>query len=167
MDFYRLNLEVKLDQDKVPEQKFYKIVDKFFNKLSKFMRVKSSEEKLAFIIAERKVLIDISVVIEEKSFFKFQNNSTRLKEISKYVSKFIKYEECEKVGTLYISTKSITTDLFAYQNNIYLSTVLNEEHRQTQEIINLDGGMVSFVIDEKINEIPVDTNVVLAHMTFK
>ncbi|EEL67493.1 hypothetical protein EXW39_28570 (plasmid) [Bacillus mycoides] len=167
MDFYRLNLEVKLDQDKVTEQKFYKIVDKFFNKLSKFMRVKSSEEKLAFIIAERKIIIDISIVIEEKSFLKLQNNSTRLKEVLKYISKFVQYDDCEKVGALYISTKDLTTDLFAYQNTIYLSTVLNEDHRHTQEVINLDGGMVSFVIDEEIVEIPVDTNVVLAHMTFK
>nr|WP_162283570.1 hypothetical protein [Bacillus cereus]QHV07871.1 hypothetical protein C1N82_32190 [Bacillus cereus] len=167
MDFYRLKLDVKLDQNRVTEQKFYKIIDKFFNKLSKFTRVKSSEEKLAFIIAERKVKIDISIVVEEISFLKLQNSSTRLKEVLKYISKFIQYNDCEKVGDLYISTKDLTTNLFAYQNTIYLSTVLIEDHRQTQEVINLDGGTVSFGIDEKIDEIPVDTNVVLAHMRFK
>ncbi|HHT7191626.1 TPA: hypothetical protein ACTZ5N_005143, partial [Bacillus cereus] len=108
-----------------------------------------------------------SVVIEEKIFFKVQNNSDRLKEILKYISKFIQYNDCEKIGTLYISTKDLTTDLYAYEECIYLSTLLKEDDRHTQEVIKLDGSMVSFVVDEKIVEIPVDTNVVLAHMTCK
>ncbi|KAB2491207.1 hypothetical protein F8158_28335 [Bacillus cereus] len=167
MGFYRLKLDVKLDKNKVTERKFYKIVDKFFNKLGTLTGKKSPEKKLSFNIAERKLTIDISVVIEEKIFFKVQNNSDRLKEILKYISKFIQYNDCEKIGTLYISTKDLTTDLYAYEECIYLSTLLKEDDRHTQEVIKLDGSMVSFVIDEKIVEIPVDTNVVLAHMTCK
>lgn len=94
-------------------------------------------------------MIDISVVIEEKIFFKIHNNSTRLRGILKYISKFIQYNDCEKIGTLYISTKDLTTELYAYEECIYLSTILQEDDRQTQEVIKLDGGMVSFVIDEK------------------
>ena len=41
-------------------------------------------------------MIDISVVIEEKIFFKIHNNSTRLRGILKYISKFIQYNDCEK-----------------------------------------------------------------------
>jgi hypothetical protein len=169
MNFYRLKLDVKLDENKVTEPKFYKIVDKFFNKLANLKGVKSPEKKKknSFNINERKLMIDISVVIEEKIFFKIHNNSTRLRGILKYISKFIQYNDCEKIGTLYISTKDLTTELYAYEECIYLSTILQEDDRQTQEVIKLDGGMVSFVIDEKIIEIPVDTNVVLAHMTCK
>ncbi|MGR5963203.1 hypothetical protein ACT7DN_30730 [Bacillus paranthracis] len=69
MNFYRLKLDVKLDENKVTEPKFYKIVDKFFNKLANLKGVKSPEKKLSFNINERKLMIDISVVIEEKIFF--------------------------------------------------------------------------------------------------
>ena len=44
MNFYRLKLDVKLDENKVTEPKFYKIVDKFFNKLANLKGVKSPEK---------------------------------------------------------------------------------------------------------------------------
>ncbi|BCD02787.1 hypothetical protein BC30048_p1296 (plasmid) [Bacillus cereus] len=72
MGFYRLKLDVELDKNKVTERKFYKIVDKFFNKLGTLTGKKSPEKKLSFNIAERKLTIDISVVIEEKIFLRFK-----------------------------------------------------------------------------------------------
>ncbi|MED0828139.1 hypothetical protein [Bacillus pacificus] len=44
MGFYRLKLDVKLDKNKVTERKFYKIVDKFFNKLGTLTGKKSTEK---------------------------------------------------------------------------------------------------------------------------
>ncbi|MGR5963202.1 hypothetical protein ACT7DN_30725 [Bacillus paranthracis] len=55
----------------------------------------------------------------------------------------------------------LTRNVFIYQ--LFCRKTIDKP----REVIKLDGGMVSFVIDEKIIEIPVDTNVVLAHMTCK
>lgn len=167
MNYYTLKLEIFLNKNKPSEKDFCKVVNKFFNKLFKLTKVESSEEKLGFNIAKRSIIIDITKVAEEKSFIKLHKNSARLQEALVYISKYIYYEECERVGTLYANSNNMTINLFAYKDNIFLSTIENEEDQKVQTVTSLKGGEVSFKISNEIEEIPLEINVVLAHMSLE
>ncbi|MED2935619.1 hypothetical protein P4308_26805, partial [Bacillus wiedmannii] len=69
--------------------------------------------------------------------------------------------------SIYINQYNTHKDLFAYQNKLYLSEITHEENQKIQTVRGLKEGEVSFKISNKIEEIPVETNVVLAHMSLE
>lgn len=168
MSYIRLDLEINLDQHKLTEKDFCKVVDKFFKKLSRLTKAESSEEKMGFNIVNRHITVDVSIDLKEKFLNIFPKfNSTELIKALHAITKYIKYENCEKVGSIYINQYNTHKDLFAYQNKLYLSEITHEENQAIQTVRGLKEGEVSFKISNEIEEIPVETNVILAHMTLE
>ncbi|PDZ39440.1 hypothetical protein CON18_14765 [Bacillus cereus] len=166
MSYIRLELEINLDQHKLTEKDFCKVVDKFFKKLARLTKAESSEEKMGFNIVNRYITVDVSIDLKEKFLNIFPKfNSNELIKALDAITKYIKYEKCEKVGSIYINRNNTHKDLFAYQNKLYLSEITLEENQKIQTVRGLKEGEVSFKISNEIEEIPVETNVVLAHMS--
>ncbi|MDA2230961.1 hypothetical protein [Bacillus cereus group sp. Bc227] len=168
MSYIRLELEINLDQHKLTEKDFCKVVDKLFKKLSRLTKAESSEEKMGFNIVNRHITVDVSIDLKEKFLNIFPKfNSTELIKALDAITKYIKYENCEKVGSIYINQYNTHKDLLAYQNKLYLSEITHEENQRIQTVKGLKEGEVSFKISNEIEEIPIEINVVLAHMSLE
>ncbi|HFK1747744.1 TPA: hypothetical protein ACGX4N_004608 [Bacillus cereus] len=155
MNYLKVNLTVRLDENKISEKKFTKLATRVFDVFSNLSNYMSSEQKMGFVIHSRTIEINISKV-ENGSCYK------KLKKSLKLIEKYIKSDDLQKLGSVYCSHSDKEILVFAFHNIIYLSDIVVGKNK-VQHIMNLKGKEVMFNIDEGIDENLIESTVVVAH----